>query len=767
MVQFWFTSPYSLPYQDEYKVYWGGSRSYNFTALVRTAPQNQGDAMKEEMETDTIWNIRNGIRDIAEGVYRWVQGTLQRLPWLKTLYTIWCWVSLLFFILGLFLYRDSRTMLVQYLWSFYVMLQFWFLCRSKTFTWKQAAMFMLLGIFLVIPVTALTLLAAHGLFGGDTRDTWSQAVLTPIFEEVWKLLPLGLFLLFSRRASSMSLADYTLAGAGAGVGFQLMEELTRRWLNSGIIGRTYGYSVTMLGGETIHWDFWTLFPGRFEESIFPTIMSVSHPVHTGMITLGLGLAVRLRKRLSDAIFALPALLLVWSIIDHAAYNGQGSLPDWFMKISDLTGSGYRTKGVFLLMLAIGLVLDYVSLNRVKSRLPRMEGEGWINPVPELWYMLESLLTRRERLASVMSWTRERRELGFSLLYGNQEAAALQGDLQTRMLKHFRAAAGVTAALLLVAGLAGFAAYFQAHVHPADPACFSCMFDSLQNWWDRLGFWEKSAIVLGAFALSFMFVSFWPALGIALTAASIPASGHEIAKDIRDPKRLLTPENVISTLLALALSRVPFGRLAERFGKKGGSRLKDWLEKLLKRRKEPKPEPDLPKKPHKPDGEDPPPKKEKDPEEQPPKNDADDYVHWSKAKYRGVELHDAKNGALGEFDGVDLEKGIFYEAKSAQGLDRIHPKTGKPQQTPQQFTDKQLYQKTKVRINNLMQKAVGTRTTPDGTAEIPTLEQIKGIRHFEFQLDGDSPALRTAAENSLNKLRQEFPDYTFNIRFGVK
>ncbi|WP_146116208.1 hypothetical protein [Paenibacillus sp. AR247] len=77
-----------------------------------------------------------------------------------------------------------------------------------------------------------------------------------------------------------------------------------------------------------------------------------------------------------------------------------------------------------------------------------------------------------------------------------------------------------------------------------------------------------------------------------------------------------------------------------------------------------------------------------------------------------------------------------------------------------------YQKTKVRINNLMQKAVGTRTTPDGTAEIPTLEQIKGIRHFEFQLDGDSPALRAAAENSLNKLRQEFPDYTFNIRFGV-
>ncbi|WJH33619.1 PrsW family glutamic-type intramembrane protease [Paenibacillus sp. CC-CFT747] len=223
-------------------------------------------------------------------------GSASAASWLKTVYTVWCWISLLFFIVCLFLFRDSRTMLVQYLWSFYVMLQFWFLCRSKTFTWKQAGLFMLLGVFLVIPLTALTLLAAHGIFGGNTRDTWSQAVLTPIAEEVWKLLPLGLFLFFSRRASSMSLADYTLAGAGAGVGFQLMEELTRRWLNSGIIGRTYGYSTTLLGGETIHWDFWTLFPGRFEESLFPTVMSVSHPVHTGMVALGLGLAVRYRRQ---------------------------------------------------------------------------------------------------------------------------------------------------------------------------------------------------------------------------------------------------------------------------------------------------------------------------------------------------------------------------------------------------------------------------------------------------------------------------------------
>ncbi|WJH33618.1 hypothetical protein N6H14_26925 [Paenibacillus sp. CC-CFT747] len=305
-------------------------------------------------------------------------------------------------------------------------------------------------------------------------------------------------------------------------------------------------------------------------------------------------------------FVLPGLLLAWSILDHMGYNGQDSLPDWFLKLSDWTGSGYLTKSAFLLLLALGLFIDYAALNRGKGRLPKIEGEGLINPFSELWFTGKALFTRRETFASVLAWTRERREMGFSLLYGNEEAASLRDALHTRLARHYRAAAGVTAVLLLLGLWAGFAAYTHAYGHPADSACFSCMFDSLQNWWDRLDTWEKGAIVLGAFALSLLFVGFWPALGVALTAASIPASGHEIAKDIRDPKRLLTPETALSTLLALALSRVPFGRLAERLSGKGGRRFKEWLENLLKRPKKPKPkpDPDLPQKPHKPEGEEP-------------------------------------------------------------------------------------------------------------------------------------------------------------------
>ncbi|MDP1512547.1 hypothetical protein L8C07_00250 [Paenibacillus sp. CMAA1739] len=35
----------------------------------------------------------------------------------------------------------------------------------------------------------------------------------------------------------------------------------------------------------------------------------------------------------------------------------------------------------------------------------------------------------------------------------------------------------------------------------------------------------------------------------------------------------------------------------------------------------------------------------------------------------------------------------------------------------------------------------------------------------YKLDGDTPELRKAAENSLNQLKKEFPDYKFSVQFG--
>ena len=658
-------------------------------------------------------------------------------------------------------------MLVQYLWSFYVLLQFWFLCRSKTLPWKTVVLFVLAGVFLVVPFTAFTVNAVHALVGGQTSDTWSVAVITPIFEEAWKLLPLGVFLLFSRRASALSLSDYTLTGAAAGVGFQLMEELSRRWLNSGIIGDRYGYSYTMLGGETIHWDLFALFPGRFEESWLPSMMSVGHPVHTAMIALACGIAYRMRTRLTRWVFLFPALILLWSILDHAAYNGQYKLPDWLFAIHELAGSGYKTQPVFLMMLAASLFADYWSLNKVRRSLPALPNELLLNPFSELWNIVHALLLDRGKFGYWLGFYRERQELGFNLLYGNEEAAGRQEHVRERMKVLYLVLTGL-AAVLLAAGLfAGVEAYLGGD----ETACFSCLFDSLQNWWDRLEWYEQGAIILGALALSLLFVGFWPAVGIALTASGIAGSGHEIAGYIRDPKKLLTPENALAAAAGIILSRIPFGRALGWAGKKGRGYLRKLQGKLGFRM----PDADVPNKPPKNDGTGPgkhpeDPKKPDDdaPEDKDKQGDNDDdKAAVAGKKYNEVEIVDHRGNPLGEFDEIDLENGIFYEDKTAKGLDRINPRTGQPAQTPQQFADKQILGKTRTRIENMMEKAVSTRPTPNGSPEVPDLEEIKSIRDFVFRLDGDTPELRNAVGNSLNQLRAEFPEYKFNVLFGGK
>ncbi|MDF2659872.1 MAG: hypothetical protein K0Q94_2663 [Paenibacillus sp.] len=717
---------------------------------------------------NTIWSIRTGIRDFLEAIYRTCREWVEKYPFIKTAYTIFSWLSLILFVLSLFFVKESRTMMVQYLWSFYVLLQFWFLCRSKTMPWKPIVLFVLAGVFLVIPFTTLTVNAFHVLFGGKTSDTWSVAVITPIFEELWKLLPLGIFLLFSRRASALSLSDYALIGAATGVGFQLMEELSRRWLNSGIFAKNFGYSFTMLGGETIHWDFFSLFPGRFEESLFPTLMTVGHPVHTAMIALACGIAYRLRTRLTKWVFLFPAIILLWSILDHAAYNGQHKLPGWVFRLHDWTGSGYKTQPAFLLMLISSLIADYWSLNQIRNRLPSLPNEPSLNPFTELWNMIRSFCLDRGKFIYWLGFYRERRELGFHLLYGNEEAADRQEPIRMRVNVLCGALTGL-AAILLVAGLfAGIGA----HTGGGESACFACMFDSLQNWWDRL---EWGAIVLGALALSLLFVGFWPALGIAMTAAGIAGSGHEIAGYIRDPRKLLTPENMLSVAVGIVLSRIPFGKALRWAGNKGRGYVRKLLDKLGSR----KPDVDVPDKPKPPNNDGKSPGKHPDDPDDPKKPDDDDTskkeadkedddktVAGGK-KYSQVIMVDHRGSPLGEFDEIDLEKRIFYEDKTAKGLDRVNPRTGEPAQTVQEFTDNQLFAKTKVRINNLLEKAVSTRPTPGMPPEVPALEEITSIRDFVFRLDGDTPELRAAAENSLNKLRTEFPDYTFNILFGGK
>jgi hypothetical protein len=135
-------------------------------------------------------------------------------------------------------------------------------------------------------------------------------------------------------------------------------------------------------------------------------------------------------------------------------------------------------------------------------------------------------------------------------------------------------------------------------------------------------------------------------------------------------------------------------------------------------------------------------------------------------FKEVEIINSKGSPVGEFDEIDLRRGIFFEDKTAKGLNMINPKTGKLAQTPEQFVNKQIIQKTRARINNLFGTASATRPTVGGTPSVPSIDELRGIKEFVFRLEGDTPELKQAVEMGLNTLRKEFPDFQFNAEFGV-
>ncbi|WP_010272577.1 PrsW family intramembrane metalloprotease [Paenibacillus senegalensis] len=508
--------------------------------------------------TTTINRLRIVVRDGAEALYRKGKGWLEAYPILQKGLAVLSWLSLIVLILSLIFVEASREMMVQFLWSFYLIIQFWLLCRSKTLSWKHYIVFFFIGAYLVSFITALTLNVTHGIFGGRTSDTWSQAVVTPIVEEIYKVLPLLVYLFFSRRARSLSLIDYGLIGFASGAGFQFVEETARRWISG-----WFPYGTTLLGGQSIHWELFDLFPGYFEESWLPDRMMPGHALHAALTAIGIGIAIRLYKHYKAYIVILPGFLLVWSIIGHADWNGQYSLPDWVGKLHDMFGSGYAVEPVLLAFLIMATTHDYIQLNKVRDRLPMLKGERWILPTTEVWIMVKSAFVDRASFHSYMHFFRVRRDEAFIHLYGKEEAQERLPDIRQALQKYGKALA--LALLLGVFVVAAAGLVLDSAVLSEKESCLACQFDRLQSWWDRLEWYEQGAIILGAIALSMLFVSFWPAVGIGMTLSGVAGSGHEIAASIRDPKRLLTPSTAVALGTEMLLSRIPLGRLF------GGSR----------------------------------------------------------------------------------------------------------------------------------------------------------------------------------------------------
>ena len=135
-------------------------------------------------------------------------------------------------------------------------------------------------------------------------------------------------------------------------------------------------------------------------------------------------------------------------------------------------------------------------------------------------------------------------------------------------------------------------------------------------------------------------------------------------------------------------------------------------------------------------------------------------------YRKVEIVDGTGKPVGEFDGIDMLGKKFIEYKAARNISKLNPRTGKPQQAPTEWADKQIFKRTRKRIAELFDPATQTRPSSGGSSSFPSIQELRSFRRFQFHIDGNTSALRTAVAASLLKLRQTFPGWNFEARYGV-
>ena len=133
------------------------------------------------------------------------------------------------------------------------------------------------------------------------------------------------------------------------------------------------------------------------------------------------------------------------------------------------------------------------------------------------------------------------------------------------------------------------------------------------------------------------------------------------------------------------------------------------------------------------------------------------------RFRGVEIVDTDGNPLGEFD--EIAEGTFIEEKLAIGFAQLHPRAGRPVQTMAQWAEKQIFQKTVVRLDNL-HRAAATRPVAGGSASVPALSEILGIRKLQCKIVSTSPEVQNAVQAQLIRLHARFPEWEFSVIFGA-
>lgn len=134
--------------------------------------------------------------------------------------------------------------------------------------------------------------------------------------------------------------------------------------------------------------------------------------------------------------------------------------------------------------------------------------------------------------------------------------------------------------------------------------------------------------------------------------------------------------------------------------------------------------------------------------------------------KSTEIFGAGGKDIGEIDLIRNK--AIVEDKSAQRL--LDPTRVPPErlnEATEAWAEKQIFRKTQARIKALdVAEATGPNPKNVGSRDVPTLDEVRSIRDYRFEIEADFPKLREAVSRQLDALSAQHPDWRFSARFGV-
>jgi len=276
----------------------------------------------------------------------------------------------------------------------------------RSVRWGNIYNFFLVGMIFAYVIVAFQYVLERVYWGGQHQVAGSVLV-APLTEEIGKVLPLALLVIFGWRGFRISYGacDLMLCGAGLGCGFGLVENV--------------GY----------HQQEWTpTGPELFGIHVFPDCWGgfLGHGPAAAFIALAIGYwtyACRRKKWFLPAAIAV-LVVLFWMMVDHGLANySVGSIPgSWFAPLRwiwSLDDHGELSPAVLLLLILGTVVAERIVLSRVLRGLPRLKlaacftylkrplQQGWGYP------QLRAVVTR---LQSLLLYLLFYRRLGFLLAH---------------------------------------------------------------------------------------------------------------------------------------------------------------------------------------------------------------------------------------------------------------------------------------------------------------------------------------------------------------